>query len=120
MRAGHRLYTFPRFIVFCVPPFLFLCALLLPWIPGATGLFSDSAGPWYQPVTSPLFLAALMYAYPVTLLCTRLVSDDMFFSPGYYVVLAIYTFLWIVLLRAGFRFFERRGDQEATSQKPPG
>jgi hypothetical protein len=120
MRAGPRLYTFLRFVVIWLPAFLFISALLLPWIPGGTGLFSDSAGPWYQPITSALFLAALMYAYPVTLLCTKLVSDDMFFSPGYYVVLAVYTFLWIILLRAIFRFFERRGDHEATSQEPPG
>jgi hypothetical protein len=80
----------------------------LPWIPGATGLFSDSAGPWYRPVTAPLFLAALIYSYPVTLFCTRLVSDNMFFSPGYYAVLAIYTALWILLLRRLFVFFERR------------
>jgi hypothetical protein len=72
------------------------------------GLFSDNAAPWYQPVTAPLFLAALVYAYPVTLLCTRMVSDSMFFSPGYYVVLAIYTALWIAFLRSLFLFFERR------------
>ena len=110
MRAGNRLYTFLRFAVSRLPAFLFLCALILPWIPGATGLFSDSAGPWYQPVTSPLFLAALAYAYPVTLLCTQLVSDDMFFSPGYYVVLVIYTVFWIMVLRATLRFVERRAD----------
>ena len=115
-----RLYRAVRWGVILLPALLFISALLLPWIPGATGLFSDGAGPWYQPITSPLFLAALMYAYPVTLLCTKLVSDDMFFSPGYYVVLAIYTLLWIILLRATFRFFARRGDHEATSQKPPG
>lgn len=117
---GKRLSRVVRWCVILLPALLFVSALLLPWIPGATGLFSDSAGPWYQPVTSVLFLAALMYAYPVTLLCTRLVSDDMFFSPGYYLVLAIYTFLWIMLLRAAFRFFEQRGDQEATSKEPPG
>jgi hypothetical protein len=108
MRLGQRLYRLVRFAVIWWPAFLFFCALALPWIPGATGLFSDSAGPWYQPVTAPLFLAVLLYAYPVTLLCTRLVSDNMFFSPGYYVVLAIYTALWIFLLRSLFLFFERR------------
>ena len=72
------------------------------------GLFSNNAGPRYQAVTSQLFLAALFYSYPVTLLCTRLVSDDMFLSPGYYVVLAIYTGFWMFLLRTIFRFFERR------------
>jgi hypothetical protein len=55
-----------------------------------------------------MFLAALAYAYPVTFVCTQFVSDDMFFSPGYYVVLAIYTVLCMMLLRAAFRFFERR------------
>lgn len=108
-----RLYATVRWGVILLPALLFVSALLLPWIPGATGLFSDSAGPWYQPVTSPLFLAALAYAYPVTRLCTRLVSDDMFFSPGYYVVLAVYTVLWMMLLRAAFGFFERR------ALKPP-
>ena len=73
------------------------------------GMFSDSGGPWYQVVTSRLFLAALVYAYPVTLCCTRLVSDDMFLSPGYYLVLALYTAALILLLRTIFRFFERRG-----------
>jgi hypothetical protein len=71
-------------------------------------MFSDSGGPWYQSVTAPLFLAALIYGYPVTLLCTRLVSDDMFLSPGYYGVLAIYTALLMLLIRSIFRFFERR------------
>jgi hypothetical protein len=88
--------------------FLFLCALVLPFIPGAMGMFSDSGGPWYQSVTSRLFLAALLYAYPVTVCCTRLVSDDMFLSPGYYLVLALYTATLVFLLRTTFRFFERR------------
>lgn len=108
MLSGHRLYRLLRFIVIWLPAFVFICALVLPWIPGATGLFSDSAGPWYQPVTAPLFLVVLFCAYPVTLFCTRLVSDDMFFSPGYYVVLAMYMALWIFLLRAVFGFFDRR------------
>ena len=101
-------YRFIRWFVLGLPAFLFLCAVVLPFVPGATGLFSDSAGPWYQPITAPLFLAALLYSYPVTFLCTRLVSDDMFFSPGYYVVLAIYTALWIWLFRSIFRFFAAR------------
>jgi hypothetical protein len=108
MRAGHRLYRLVRFVLIWLPAFLFICALALPWIPGATGLFSDSPGPWYQSVTAPLFLAVLLYSFPVTLLCTRLISDAMFFSPGYYAVLAIYTALWIVLVRTIFLFFERR------------
>jgi len=94
--------------VILLPAFLFACALVLPFVPGAMGLFSDSAGPWYQPVTSPLFLAALLYGYPVTFLCTRLGGDNMFFTPGYYVVLAIYSLIWILLLRAVFLFFDRR------------
>lgn len=114
MPTGRRFYLFLRFVVILLPAFLLMCALILPWIPGATGLFSDSAGPWYQPITSTLFLAALGYAFPVTRLCTQLVSDDMFFSPGYYVVLAIYTILWMLLLRAAFRFFECRGNQAET------
>ena len=97
-----------RWLVIGLPPFLFGCALILPFVPGAIGLFSDSAGPWYQPITAPLFLAALLYAYPVTLLCTRLVSDDMFFSPGYYLVLALYTAAWMFLLGSIFRLFKRR------------
>ena len=97
-----------RWLVIALPAFLFGCALVLPFIPEATGLFSDSAGPWYQPVTAPLFLAALLYSFPVTFLCTRLVSDDMFFSPGYFLVLATYTAAWMFLLRSIFRFFERR------------
>ena len=100
-----------RWFLIALPAFLFLCALTLPFIPGATGMFSDSAGPWYQPVTAPLFLAALFYSYPVTFLCTRLVSDDMFFSPGFYLVLAIYTALWMFLFRSLFRFFERRANK---------
>lgn len=103
-----KLYKIFRWGVILLPAFLFACALVLPWVPGATGLFSDSAGPWYQSITVPLFLAALFYGYPVTLLCTRLGGDNMFFSPGYYVVLAIYTFVWVLLLRAVFSFFERR------------
>jgi hypothetical protein len=108
MRLGQRLYRLGRFVMISLPAFLLACALVLPWIPGATGLFSDSAGPWYQPITSPLFLAALFYSYPVTLFCTRLGGDDMFFSPGYYVVLAIYSLIWVLLLRALFSLFERR------------
>jgi hypothetical protein len=103
-----KLYKTFRWGVIFLPAFLFVCGLVLPFVPGAMGLFSDSAGPWYQAITAPLFLAVLFYSYPVTLLCTRLVSDNMFFSPGYYVVLAIYTLAWILLLRAVFSFFERR------------
>lgn len=106
-----KLYQTFRWGIIGVPAFLYLCALVLPFVPGATGLFSDSAGLWYQPVTAPLFLATLFYAYPVTLLCTRLVSDDMFFSPGYYVVLAIYSLVWMLLLRAVFSYFERRASR---------
>jgi hypothetical protein len=108
-----KLYKIFRFVVIWLPAFLLACALVLPWISQATGLFSDSAGPWYQPITSRLFLAALLYSYPVTLVCTRLGGDDMFFSPGYYVVLAIYTLIWILLLRALFSFFERRADRKS-------
>ena len=97
-----------RWLVIALPAFLFGCALVLPFIPGATGLFSDGAGPRYQSVTAPLFAAALFYSYPVTFLCTRLVSDDMFFSPGYYLVLALYTAAWMFLLRSIFRLFKRR------------
>jgi hypothetical protein len=103
-----KLYKIFRFVVISLPAFCFACAFALPWVPGAMGLFSDSAGPWYQSITAPLFLAALFYGYPVTLLCTRLVSDNMFFSPGYYVVLAIYSLIWVFLLRCVFWFFERR------------
>ena len=112
MLLGQRLYRLVRFVVIWLPAFLFACALVLPWIPGATGLFSDSAGPWYQAITAPLFLAALVFSYPVTLVCTRLVSDDMFFSPGYYVVLAIYSLILFLLLRALFSFFERRAGRK--------
>jgi hypothetical protein len=104
MKTG-RVYRFVRFSVLAVPAFLFLCTLVLPFSPG---MFSDGAHPWYQPVAGPLLVAALFYAYPVTLLCTRLVSDNMFFSPGYYLVLALYTALWILLLRSIFRFCEQR------------
>ena len=105
MKRGGRII---RWLVIAVPAFLFCCALVLPFLPEATGLFSDSAGPWYQPVTAALFLAVLFYSYPVTFLCTRLVSDDMFFSPGFFVVLALYTALWMFLVRSAFRFFEQR------------
>jgi hypothetical protein len=104
----NRLYNTFRWGVILLPAFLLACALVLPWIPGATGFFSDSPGPWYQAITSPLFRAALLYSYPVTLLCTRLVSDEMFFSPGYYLVLAVYTVASMFVLRSIFRFFERR------------
>jgi hypothetical protein len=99
-----KLYKIFRWGVILLPVFLFACALVLPWIPGAMGLFSDGAGPWYQPITALLFLGALFYGYPVTLLCTRLVSDNMFLSPGYYVVLAIYSLVWVLLLRALLSF----------------
>jgi hypothetical protein len=103
-----RFYDIVRWFVISIPALLFFAALVLPFIPGATGLFSDNAGPWYQPFTSRLFLAALFYCYPITFLCTRLISDNMFFSPGYYAVLAVYTVLAIWVLRTIFRFFERR------------
>ena len=103
-----RIYRIARWGVILLPAVLFVCALVLPQIPGAMGLFSDSAGPWYQSFTAPLFLAALCYGYPVTRLCIQLGGDDMFLSPGYYVVLAIYSFLWVMLLRAVFLFFEAR------------
>ena len=106
-----RIYRIVRWCVILLPALLFIAALVLPQIPGAMGLFSDSAGPWYQSFTAPLFLAALCYGYPVTRLCIRLGGDDMFLSPGYYVVLAVYSFLWIMSLRAVFAFFERRVDK---------
>jgi hypothetical protein len=111
-----RLYGFLRWCVILLPALLFLSALVLPQIPGAMGLFSDSAGPWYQSFTSPLFLAALCYGYPVTHFCIRLGGDDMFLTPGYYVVLAIYSLLWMMLARAAFRFFERRAERQPTGK----
>jgi hypothetical protein len=100
-------YRFIRFFILGLPAFLFLCALVIPFIPGAMGMFSDSPGPWYQPVTARLLLAALFYSYPVTFVCTS-IRDEMFLSPGYYLVLAGYTLLWILILRSIFRFFEHR------------
>ncbi len=111
--TGKRIYGVIRAGVIFLPVFFLICALALPFIPGAIGMFSDSAGPWYQPVTARLFLAALIYSYPVTALCTHLISDQMFLSPGYYFALAIYTALWTVLLRTIFRLFERRRPQSA-------
>lgn len=103
-----RLYQVIRWSVIVLPAALFFVALIVPWIPGAMGLFSDSPGPWYQSFTSPLFVAALFYAYPITRLCLWLGSDDTFLSPTYYLVLAAYSALWIVLLRAAFSFLERK------------
>jgi hypothetical protein len=100
-----RVYRFIRYFILGLPAFLFVCAITLPFTPG---MFTDGAKPWYHPMAEPLFLAALFYSYPVTLLCTRLVSDDMFLSVGYDLVLALYTLLWILLLRSIFRFFEQR------------
>lgn len=100
-----RAYAFFRWSVILLPAFLFLCALVLPFLPGT---FSDSAKPWYHDLTAPLLLAALFYSYPVTFLCTRLVSDDMFFSPGFFLVLAVYSAIWALLLRSIFRFCETR------------
>jgi hypothetical protein len=99
-------YRFIRSFVLGLPAFVFLCAFI-PFIPGATGMFSDSPGPWYQPVTARLFLAALFYSYPVTFICTS-IRDEMFFSPGYYLVLAGYTLFWILFFRSIVRFFEHR------------
>ena len=90
-----RIYRTVRWGVILLPALLFMAALVLPQIPGAMGLFSDSAGPWYQSFTSPLFLAALFYGYPITRLCINLGGDDAFLSPTYYVALAIYSLLWI-------------------------
>jgi peptidoglycan/LPS O-acetylase OafA/YrhL len=98
-------YRFIRYFVLILPAFLMVCAITLPFTPG---MFSDGAKPFYYPATQPLFLAALFYSYPVTFLCTRFVSDDMFLSPGYFLVLALYTALWILCLRSIFRFFEQR------------
>ena len=39
----------------------------------------------------------------------------MFFSPGYYAVLALYTALWVMLLRTAFKFLERRAGQAGSS-----
>ena len=104
MKRG-AIYRILRRTVIWLPAFLFVCAIALPFTPG---MFTDSPNPWYEPVARALLVAALAYAYPVTLLCTRLVSDDMFLSPGYDLVLSLYTALWILLLRSVFRFFERR------------
>ena len=112
MKRG-RIYKTVRGGVIFLPAFLFLCGLGLPFIPGAMGLFTTGSGPWYQPVTAALFFAALIYAYPITFLCTRLVSDDMFLSPGYYLVFAVYTVLWTLLLRSAFRFFEQAAKNRA-------
>jgi hypothetical protein len=100
-----RTYRTLRWCVIWLPLFLFLCAVILPFIPGAMGI-TDGAGPWYQAVTAKLFLAALVYAYPITLVCTRMISDDMFLSPGYDLVLAVYTALLVLLLRSIFGWFE--------------
>ncbi|HVF72824.1 MAG TPA: hypothetical protein VM940_14575 [Chthoniobacterales bacterium] len=108
-----RLYRIVRVTVVYLPVFFFFCTLVLPFVPGALGLFSDRPSPWYQGVTAPVFLAALFYAYPVTLFCTRLISDDLFLSPGYYLILATYTALWVIFLRTFFWSFERRGKDAA-------
>ena len=100
-----RVYRFFRYFVLGLPAFLCVCAIILPFAPGT---FTDGAKPWYQPVAEPLLLAALAYSYPVTFVCTRFVSDDMFLSPGYDLVLAGYTVFLILVLRSIFRFFEQR------------
>jgi hypothetical protein len=106
--VARRLYQVIRWSIILLPALLFVCALVVPRIPGGTGLFSDSPAPWYQPITSPLFLAALIYAYPITRFCLWLGSDDTFLSPIYYLVLFLYSGAWSFLLRTAFSFFERR------------
>jgi hypothetical protein len=101
-------YRIGRRAVIWLPACLFVCAITLPFTPG---MFTDSPSPWYKPAAQLLLEAALFYAFPVTLLCTRLVSDDMFLSPGYDLVLAIYTVMLMFLLRSIFRFFERRSSK---------
>jgi hypothetical protein len=103
-------YRIVRPTIVYLPAFLFVCAITLPFTPG---MFTDGAKPWYQPVADPLFIVALAYAYPVTYVCTRFVNDNMFLSVGYDLVLALYTVLWILLLRWIFRFFERRARKAA-------
>ena len=109
MKTG-RVYRFIRFAVLALPAFLFVCAIVLPFTPG---MFTDTPNPWYKPIATSLFVAGLGYAYPITLLCTRLISDDMFLSPGYDLVLALYTVLLILLLRRIFRLFEGRARKAA-------
>ena len=97
-----RLYRIGSWSVILIPGLLFLSALVVPWIPDGMGLFSDGPGPWYQPVTALLFLTALFYGYPITRLCIRWGGDDAFLSPAYYVALAIYSLLWMWVLRSAF------------------
>jgi hypothetical protein len=111
--TGKRIYPAIRAGVIFLPVSFFLWAVALPFIPGAIRMFSDSDGPWYQPVTARLFLAALIYSNPVTVFCTHLISDETFLSPGYYFALAIYTALWALVLRTIFRLFERRRTRSA-------
>jgi hypothetical protein len=103
-----RLYRIGSWSLILLPGLLFLSALAVPWIPGAMGLFSDGPGPWYQPVTAMLFFAALFYGYPITRLCINLGGDDAFLSPTYYVALALYSLLWMWLLRSAFSNLERK------------
>ena len=103
-----RLYRIGSWSVILIPGLLFLSALAVPWIPDGMGLFSDSPGPWYQPVTALLFFAALFYGYPITRLCIRWGGDNAFLSPTYYVALAIYSLLWMWLLRSAFSNLEQK------------
>jgi hypothetical protein len=103
-----RLFQIASWSVILLPGLLFLSALAVPWIPDGMGLFSDSPGPWYQPVTALLFFAALFFGYPITRLCISLGGDNAFLSPIYYVALAFYCLLWMWLLRSAFSNLERK------------
>jgi len=97
-----------RMLVTVLPGLLFFSLLIIPHIDRATGLFYDGATPWYAVITAPLFLAALVYAYPVTRLCMAWLGDDSFLSPVFFLVLAVYSLLLGIALQrmvsAVFRF----------------
>jgi hypothetical protein len=103
-----RLYRIGSWGIILLPGLLFLAALAVPWIPEGMGLFSSGPGPWYQPVTALLFFTALFYGYPITRLCLQVGGDDTFLSPTYYVALAIYSLVWMWLLRSAFSNLERK------------
>lgn len=101
----YGVYSMIRTLLTGIPALLFFSMLVIPRMPDATGMFIEGPVPGYCVITAPLFQIALAYSTPVTSLCYSLFGEDSFLSPGYCVVLALYTLILTILLHKVLVFF---------------
>jgi len=82
-----------KFLAASLPIVLWLCFLIVIQIPRGFELMSDTPAPWYQGITTALFIVCAFFFYPVTYLFQLFGSLELLLKFSYFAWSLAYSFL---------------------------